>query len=257
MLTDRPINRFKQAILAGRQQIGCWCTLASPYSAEVMAGAGFDWLVFDTEHSPSDLEQVLGLLQAASAYPVSAVVRPPANDAVVIKRYLDIGAQTLLIPYVQTADEARAAVAAVRYPPEGIRGYSALTRASRFGRLPDYAPRASEDICLLVQVETEASLDQIEAIAAIEGIDGIFIGPGDLAASMGHVGDLGNPRVKAAVEGAIARIKRTGKPPGVLTGDLAFAQRCMDAGAVFTAIGSDMALLARGADALAKQFPRG
>lgn len=247
---DMPRNAFKQAILEGRQQIGLWCTLSSAYALEVVAGANFDWMLLDTEHSPGDVPSVLSQLQVLAGHTASAVVRPASNDAVLIKRFLDIGAQTLLIPYVQNAAEARAAVAAVRYPPDGIRGVSALTRATQFGRVKGYAQKAADEICLLVQVETAEALAEIEAIAAVDGVDGIFVGPGDLAASLGHAGDLMNPRVVGAVEDAIRRIRAAGKPAGVLTGDAAFARRCMEAGCVFTAVGVDAGLLARASDAL-------
>jgi 4-hydroxy-2-oxoheptanedioate aldolase len=247
-------NRFKARLQAGEQQIGLWCALASPYAAEVVAGADFDWLLFDTEHSPGGVETVLAQLQAVAGYPVSPVVRPATNDTVLIKKFLDIGAQTLLIPYVQNADEARAAVAAMRYPPEGVRGVAGLTRAARFGRVKGYARRAAEELCLLVQVETVEALAQLEAIANVEGVDGVFIGPGDLAASLGHVGEPGHPKVVAAVEDAILRLKAIGKPSGILTLDKAFSRRCIELGATFTAVGMDLAILARGADSLAAEF---
>ncbi len=249
-----PENRFKRALNEGRQQIGLWCTLSSAYAAEVVAGSGFDWLLFDTEHSPSDVETVLGLLQAASAYDVSPIVRPASNDTVLIKRYLDIGAQTLLIPYVQSAGEARSAVAAIRYAPDGVRGVSALTRATRFGRVEGYARRAADELCLLVQIETQQALNELEAIAAVDGVDGVFIGPADLAASLGHVGEQGHPDVKAAVEDAVRRIRACGKPAGILTGDTAFAQRCIEIGTTFTAVGVDVGILARSTEKLALQF---
>ncbi|MFG1230273.1 4-hydroxy-2-oxoheptanedioate aldolase [Xanthobacter wiegelii] len=251
---DLPRNAFKAALIEGRQQLGLWCTLSSAYATEVVAGAGFDWLLLDTEHSPAELTTVLAQLQAVSAYPVSPVVRPAANDAVLIKRLLDIGAQSLLIPYVQNAEEARAAVAATRYPPDGIRGVSALTRATRFGRVKNYAREAARELCLLVQVETQEALDQIEAIAAVEGVDGIFIGPGDLAASLGHVGDLKHTRVVDAVENAVSHIRAAGKPAGILTGDTAFAKRCIDLGTTFTAIGVDAGILARNLEQLLSAF---
>lgn len=191
---DMPANRFKRALAERRQQIGLWCSLPGSYAAEAVAGSGYDWLLFDTEHSPGDPLTVLAQLQAVAPYDVSAVVRPASNDAVLIKRFLDLGAQTLLIPYVQNAQEARAAVAATRYPPDGIRGVSGLTRATRFGRIPHYGRRAADELCLLVQVETADALDAIPEIAAVEGVDGIFIGPADLAASLGHVGEPGHPR---------------------------------------------------------------
>lgn len=251
---DLPRNAFKHAIREGCQQLGLWCTLSSAFGIEVVADSGFDWLLLDTEHSPADVLTVLGQLQALSGHAVTPVVRPASNDPVLIKRYLDIGVQTLLIPYVQNAEEARAAVAATRYPPEGLRGVSALTRATRFGRVSGYGRKAAKEICVLVQVETEDALAEIEAIAAVEGVDGIFVGPGDLAASMDHIGDLGHPAVMAAVTDAIARIAVAGKPAGVLTADAVLARRCMALGSVFTAVGVDVGLLARATETLAASF---
>lgn len=252
-----PVNRFKEALAAGRQQIGLWCSLPGSYVAEAVAGSGFDWLLFDTEHSPGDPLTVLGQLQAVAAYDVSAVVRPAWNDPVLIKRFLDIGAQTLLVPYVQSAEEARAAVTAMRYPPEGIRGVSGVTRATRFGRVEGYQKRASEELCLLVQIETQEALDRLEQIAAVPGVDGVFIGPADLAASLGFPGEYANPKVIGAIESAIGRIRACGKPAGILTPDAAFARHCIGLGTLFTAVGVDAALLARGTEALARQFKAG
>jgi len=254
---DMPPNLFKRARAEGRGQIGLWCSLGSPYVAEVVAGAGFDWLLIDTEHAPNDLRSVLAQLQAVAGYDVSAIVRPAANDAVLIKQYLDIGAQSLLIPYVQNPDEARAAVAAVRYPPAGMRGVSSMSRASRFGRVKDYAPKAASEICLLLQLETIEALGHLETIAAIDGVDGIFIGPADLAASMGHVGNPGHPEVRAMIEQTISRIAALGKSAGILTPDTAFARRCIELGARFTAVGMDIGMLVRNADALAQEFGAG
>jgi 4-hydroxy-2-oxoheptanedioate aldolase len=251
-----PQNRFKQALSEGRQQIGLWCSLPGPYVAEVIAGSGFDWILFDTEHSPGDPVTVLAQLQAAAAYPVSPVVRPASNDAVLIKRFLDIGAQTLLIPYVQNAAEAKAAVAATQYPPAGIRGVAATTRATGFGRVPGYGKRAHEQVCLLLQVETREALGQLEEIANVEGVDGIFIGPGDLAASFGRVGETSHPEVLGAIENAIGRIRSCGKPAGILTADVAYAKRCIELGTTFTAVGADIGILARGTENLARQFVR-
>lgn len=249
-----PHNKFKRALAEGRQQIGLWCSIVSPYTVEVVADSGFDWLLLDTEHSPSDPITVLPMLQAAAAYDVTPIVRPASNDTVLIKRYLDLGVQTLLIPYVQSAEEARAAVAATRYPPEGVRGVAGQTRATRFGRVDHYGRGAAAEICLLVQVETVQALTELEAIAAIDGIDGIFIGPADLAASMGHIGELGSTVVKSAVEDALKRICATGKPAGVLSADADFARRCIAAGTTFTAVGADVGILARGSEKLARDF---
>lgn len=251
---ELPTNTFKRALSEGRHQLGLWCSLPGAYAAEAVAGSGFDWLLFDTEHSPGDPLTVLAQLQAVAPYPVSAVVRPASNDAVLIKRFLDFGAQTLLIPYVQNAEEAKAAVAAMRYPPAGIRGVSGVTRATRFGRVADYGKRAGEELCLLVQIETQDALDNLEAIAAVDGVDGVFIGPADLAASLGHVGEPGHPRVTALIEKAVGRIRACGKPAGILTPDTAFAARCIELGTLFTAVGVDAAMLVKATEALARQF---
>ncbi|GHC49411.1 aldolase/citrate lyase family protein [Neogemmobacter tilapiae] len=252
-----PLNHFKRALKEGRQQIGLWNTIAGPVVAEALAGTGFDWLLIDTEHSLTDVPDVLGMLQAVSAYPISPVVRPAANDPVLFKRLLDFGAQTLLVPYVQTAKEAQAAVAAMRYPPRGIRGAGGTIRANRFGTVDDYMNRAEQELCLLVQVETAATLDQIEAIAAVDGVDGLFIGPNDLAATMGYTGNPGHPVVKTAILDAIGRIAATGKAAGILTLDRDFAQECMEKGSTFTAVGVDLVTLLGGVRALARDFGRG
>ncbi|MCP3732130.1 aldolase/citrate lyase family protein [Sphingomonas sp. MG17] len=251
-----PHNAFRHALIDGVAQIGLWCTLSSAFTAEVVADAGFDWLLLDTEHSPGDVLTVLGQLQALGGHGSSPVVRPAVNDPVLIKRYLDIGVQSLLIPYVETAEQAQAAVAATRYPPAGIRGVSALTRATAFGRVTDYPDHVERELCLLVQIESRPALDAIEEIASVEGVDGVFIGPGDLAASLGHIGKLNHPDVMHAVESAIERIVEIGKPAGILTGDPAFADRCLALGATFVAVGIDAGILARGADALARRFGR-
>jgi 4-hydroxy-2-oxoheptanedioate aldolase len=251
---DLPRNAFKHAIAAGKLQIGLWCSLCSNITAEIVAHSGFDWLLLDTEHSPNELPDVLTQLQAVQAGTASAIVRPAWNDIVLIKRYLDIGAQSLLIPFVQNADEACAAVAATRYPPAGIRGITGSGRASRYGRVKDYLKSASNEICLLVQVETKSALDQIEKIASVEGIDGVFIGPNDLSASFGHIGNWGHADVQAALKNAVTRLKKIGKPAGILTPNEEEAKRFIDWGYTFVAVGSDLGLLARNADALAKKF---
>ncbi|MGQ0564791.1 MAG: aldolase/citrate lyase family protein [Gemmobacter sp.] len=251
---DLPTNRFKARLRAGEQQIGLWNSVTGSLVSEALAGAGFDWIVIDTEHSLTDVPDTLAMMQAMAAYPVSPVVRPAANDAVLIKRLLDLGAQTLVVPYVQNAAEARAAVSAMRYPPRGIRGVAGLTRAGRFGAVAGYTARAEEELCLIVQVETLEALAEIEAIAAVDGVDGLFIGPSDLAASMGHPGAPGHPAVVAAVEDAITRIVAAGKPAGILTLDQDFARRCMDLGTTFTAVGMDIQILVQGARKLATDF---
>ena len=251
-----PENTFKHALARGRPQIGLWSSLSSNYTVEVIAGAGFDWILLDSEHSPADIENLLTQLQAAAPYPTHPVVRIPWNDMVTIKRVLDIGAQSLLVPYVSTADEARAAVSFTRYPPAGVRGVAGTTRATRFGRVADYARRAHEEICLLVQVETQAALDNIEAICGIDGVDGVFIGPADLHASLGHPGEIANPKVKPLIDDAIRRIRKSGKAPGILTPNEADARHWLECGALFVAVGADVGILARGAEALAAKFKR-
>jgi 4-hydroxy-2-oxoheptanedioate aldolase len=253
---DLPRNAFKHALKAGRAQIGLWSSLSSNYSVEVTAGAGFDWLLLDMEHSPNDLESLLAQLQAAAPYPTHPVVRVPWNDMVTMKRVLDVGAQSLLVPYVSTADEARAAVAHTRYPPAGVRGVAGTTRATRFGRIRDYARRAHEELCLLVQVETQAALDSIEAICAVDGVDGVFIGPADLHASLGHTGEIANPKVKPLIDDAIRRIRKSGKAPGILTPNEDDARHWLECGALFVAVGADVGILARGAETLASKFKK-
>ena len=253
---DLPRNTFKHALAAGEPQIGLWSSLSSNYSVEVIAGAGFDWLLLDMEHSPNDLESLLAQLQAAAPYGTHPVVRVPWNDMVTIKRVLDVGAQSLLVPYVCTAQEARAAVSFTRYPPEGVRGVAGTTRATRFGRVKEYARRAQEEICLLVQVETQSALDSIEAICGIDGVDGVFIGPADLHASLGYAGEIANPRVMPVIDEAIRRIRNAGKAPGILTPSEGDARRWLACGALFVAVGADVGILARGAEALVQKFKR-
>ena len=251
---DLPVNAFKRALAAKRAQIGLWCSLSSNYAVEAVAGAGFDWLLLDMEHSPNDLTDVLSQLQAAAPYPTSTVVRLPWNDFVATKRMLDIGAQSVLFPYVQNAEEARQAVASTRYPPAGIRGVAGATRATRFGRIKDYAKHAHEEICVLVQVETKEALEHLESIADVEGVDGVFIGPADLHASLGYPGEVANPAVLPIIDDAIKRIRARGKAPGILYADEKLARRYLELGALFVAVGADVGLLARGADTLAAKF---
>jgi 4-hydroxy-2-oxoheptanedioate aldolase len=251
---DHPRNAFKQALSEKRRQIGLWASLSSNYTAEVVAGAGFDWILIDTEHSPVEIENVLGQLQAIAPYPTTPVVRVPWNDMVTIKRILDIGAQSLLIPQVNSAEEARAAVSHARFPTRGVRGVAGTTRATRFGRIRDYFRNADAEICVLVQVETKEALDNIEAIAAIDGIDGVFVGPADLHASLGYLGERAHADVMPIIDDALRRIVKTGKAAGILSDSEANARRWLDLGALFVAVGSDVGILARGAEALAAKF---
>lgn len=247
-------NPFKQAIAARKRQIGLWSSLAGSVSTEIIAHSGFDWIVIDMEHAPNDLPQVVAQLQAMATGTATPVVRPPWNDFVTIKRVLDGGAKTLVIPYVQNRAEAEAAVAAIRYPPRGIRGVAAGARGSNFGRVPNYLAGAEADLCLIVQVETAEAMATLEEIAGVEGVDGVFIGPADLAASMGHLGNPGAAPVQAAIREAAQRILKAGKSPGILSTVEDDARRYLDWGYVFVAVGVDSALLAKNADALATRF---
>lgn len=238
-------NAFKDALKAGRPQIGLWLGLANSYSAELLAGAGFDWLLIDGEHAPNNVQTVLTQLQAIAPYPSQPVVRPSWNDPVQIKQLLDVGAQTLLIPMVQNADEARNAVAATRYPPAGIRGVgSALARASRWNRIPNYLHQANDAMCVLVQIETREAMSNLASILDVDGIDGVFIGPADLSADMGFAGNPQHPEVQAAIENAIVQIRAAGKAPGILMANEALAKRYLELGALFVAVGVDTTLLA-------------
>lgn len=251
---DLPINHFKRAIKSGKSQIGLWCSLASHLSVEMVALSGFDWLLLDTEHSPNELPMVVSQLQAATGGTAHPIVRPPWNDMVIIKRYLDAGVQTFLVPTVQNEAEAQAAVAYTRYPPKGVRGFASGSRSSRFGRVKDYHTRCEEEICVLVQIETRQGLDNLDAITRTEGVDGVFIGPGDLSAGLGYLGQPMHPDVLGIIEDAIGRIKECGKAPGILTPDENFARRCIELGSLFTAVGADSGILVRGADQLAQRF---
>jgi 4-hydroxy-2-oxoheptanedioate aldolase len=248
-------NAFKRAIAERQPKIGLWLGLADAYSAEICAGAGFDWLVVDAEHSPNDVRSVLAHLQALAAYPVEPVVRPAIGDAVLIKQYLDIGARTLLVPMVESAEQAGALVAATRYPPHGLRGMAlGLARAARWNAIQDYATMANDQICLLVQIETARALDSLERIAATDGVDGLFIGPSDLSASLGYPGNAGHPAVQSTIDQAIGRIVRTGKAAGILAAEEVRARQCLALGCTFVAVGSDIGLLSRATRRLADSF---
>jgi 4-hydroxy-2-oxoheptanedioate aldolase len=257
-----PINPFKLALKNKQAQIGLWLGLADSYATEMCAGAGFDWLLVDGEHSPNDLRTILHQLQAIAAYPAShAIARVPMGHGnvgeMLIKQYLDLGVSTLLVPMVDTAAQATALVRAMRYPQNdgkgGIRGMGGA-RASAFGRNPAYTLEANAQVCLLVQAETQTALDNLDAIAAVEGVDGVFIGPADLSASLGHVGNPAHPAVQTAIEDAFKRIIKAGKAAGILTPDEALARHYLDLGATFVAVGLDTNLLVRHTSALAARF---
>jgi len=247
-------NAFKAALAAGKLQIGIWSSLCSNIAADILSDSGFDWILLDTEHSPNEIPDLVGQLQAVRGGTATPIIRPAWNDAVLAKRALDIGAQTLLFPYVQNAEEAKRAVESTRYPPQGIRGVSVAARASRYGRTPGYLGRANTETCVLVQVETRAALNELEAIARVDGVDGVFIGPSDLAASLGHIGNPAHADVQAAIKDAVDRLKKAGKPAGILTGNEDEARRYIEWGFLFVAVGADVGLLAKNADALAKKF---
>jgi 4-hydroxy-2-oxoheptanedioate aldolase len=248
-------NPFKAAIAEGRPQIGLWLSLAEPYTAEVCATAGFDWLLIDGEHAPNDVRSLLAQLQAVEPYPAQAVVRVVHGDTALIKQVLDIGARTILVPMVDTPEQAAAAAAATRYPPLGVRGVgSAVARVSRWGARKGYLDEANDEVCLLVQAETATALKNLQAICAVDGVHGVFIGPADLAASMGHRGNPGHPAVQAAIDEAIRTIAASGKAAGTLTSDAAAARHYLQLGAQFVAVGSDVSLLAQATRKLAAEF---
>jgi 4-hydroxy-2-oxoheptanedioate aldolase len=250
-----PVNAFKQALAQPGAQIGLWMGLADPYTAELCATAGFDWLLIDGEHGPNDLRSMLAALQAVAPYASHPVVRIPDGNPTLIKQVLEIGATTLLIPMVNSAEEARALVAATRYPPRGIRGVgSGLARSSRWSAHAQYLHEADEGICLLVQVETASALRQIDEIAAVDGVDGVFIGPADLAASVGHLGNAGHADVRSAIDDGIRRIIAAGKAAGILAVDEALARGYIAAGARFVAVGVEATLLAKATRELARRF---
>jgi 4-hydroxy-2-oxoheptanedioate aldolase len=245
----------EQLAAASRPLAGIWACSGSPLVAEICAGSGMDWLLVDGEHSPMGLETIVGILQASAAYPITPLVRVPANDTVLIKQFLDTGAQNILVPMVSSAAEAQAAVEAVHYPPRGRRGVgSALARSARWNRVDHYLQNAAEHVSLFVQVETAEAVDAAADIAAVDGVDGVFVGPSDLAASMGLLGQQSHPDVVAAVHRTFAAVKAAGKPVGVNAFDPAAAEAYLSAGADFIAVGADVALLARASEALAARF---
>jgi 4-hydroxy-2-oxoheptanedioate aldolase len=246
---------FRDLIHADRPAVGMWIASGDAVCAEICAGSGLDWLIIDGEHAPNDLRSILAQLQAISAYPIAPVVRPPIGDPVLIKQLLDIGVQNLLIPMVHSREQAESVVRAVRYPPRGIRGVgSALARSSRWNRIRGYTAGADAAMTTVVQIESTAALDALEEIVSVDGIDGVFIGPADLAASMGHLGEQSHPDVIAAVEDAIGRVAALGKPVGVNAFEEKLAKRYLAAGVRFILVGSDVTLLARGSEDLASRF---
>lgn len=249
-------NSFKAALGAGKVQLGIWSCLCSPLVSELLAQSGFDWILFDGEHSPVEMADLLPLLQAASGGTASLAVRPPWNDRVLIKKVLDLGAQTVLVPFVETAEEARDAARACWYPPAGVRGVASATRAGGFGRIADYFHKANDEMCVLVQVETAGALARLDEIARADGVDGVFIGPSDLAASMGHLGNPGHGEVQEAIREAAGAIRKAGKAPGILATSAADAQKYVDWGYLFVACSLDVRILATGLDGLLRDMGR-
>ena len=245
-----PANPFKRALREQRHQTGLWVTLANPNSAELVAGSGFDWLLLDTEHTPALLPTVMAQLQAVAPYPTHAVVRPTWNDNLQIKRYLDIGAQTLLLPYVQNADEARQAVAGTRYAPRGVRGVGGTVRATRYGRVADYMRHCENELCLLIQAETGEALEQLDAMAAVDGVDGIFIGPFDLSIALGIPGRFDDPRHIAAVERVRLACERANKPCIMFCGSAEAAAGYFAQGFTSVTVSLDISILIDAAKAM-------
>ena len=249
---ELPINRLKQALEAGRTQYGLWLGLPDTTCAEICAGAGFDWLVIDSEHGPFDLPAVLSHLQAIAAYDVAAAVRPVSDDRNVLKQLLDTGAQTLVVPMVESAEQAAELVRSVRYPPAGVRGLgTSLARAARWGRIPGYLHKANEQICLIVQIETIRAVQALPGILEVDGVDGVFVGPSDLSASMGHIGNARHPDVVKVIRDVLQKTRAAGKAAGILVLDPAQAQEYRDCGANMIGIGTDTLLLANSAQRLA------
>ena len=247
-------NQFRQDLVAGKRLIGCWCSLGSPITTEVLGLAGFDWILMDGEHSPNDVLSFIPQLMALKDSPSAPVVRPQWNDTVQIKRLLDAGFYNFLIPFVQSAEEARVAVAATRYPPAGVRGLSVSQRNNRYGTVKDYFKVVNDNIAVMVQIETMTAISAIDEICAVEGVDGIFIGPGDLSTTMGHIGNPLHPDVQAAMQKVFASAKAHGKPVGILAPVEADARRYIEMGASFVAVGSDLGVFRNATQALRDKF---
>lgn len=252
-----PQNAFKRAIAANQPQLGLWVSLCSNYATECVASAGYDWLLLDMEHSPSDMSTVLGQLQATQGFSGTPLVRPYWNDSVLVKRLLDLGATSLLFPMIQNAEEAAQAVASTRYPPQGFRGVALTHRGNAFGRTPDYLERIHDELCVIVQVETRVALACVEEIAGVDGVDGVFFGPADISADYGKLGQTMDEEVWDGIREAAGKVAKTGKPVGTLVTDPQFAAELLSTGFSFVACGTDAGLLARGADQLLAKVKQG
>lgn len=247
-------NNFKSALSSKKLQFGCWSSLANPISTEVLGLAGFDWLLLDGEHAPNDVSTFVSQLMALKSSVSAPVVRVPTNDPVIIKRFLDIGFYNFLIPFVETEEEAVRAVASTRYPPEGIRGVSVSHRANMFGTVPDYFTLSNQNITVLVQIESQQGVNNVDVIAATEGIDGIFVGPSDLAAALGHLGNAAHPEVQKTIQHIFSRAHAHGKPCGILAPVESDARRYLEWGATFVAVGSDVGVFRSSTQKLANTF---
>jgi 2-dehydro-3-deoxyglucarate aldolase len=247
-------NTFRQALAARRPLIGCWCALGSPITTEVLGMAGFDWLLLDSEHGPNDVLSLVPQLMALKDSPSAPVVRPHWNDPIILKRLLDIGFFNFLIPFVQSADEARRAVAATRYPPEGTRGVAVTHRSNRYGTFANYQDLINDNIAMIVQIESRAAVDAVDEIVAVPGIDGLFIGPSDLAADFGRRGNPAHPDVQAAMKRIFDSAAACGKPAGILAPIESDARRYTDMGATIMAVGSDVTVLRDGTKALREKY---
>ncbi|MDW3223998.1 MAG: HpcH/HpaI aldolase/citrate lyase family protein [Paracoccaceae bacterium] len=250
-----PLNTFKKALLGGETLFGCWMSMAESYTAEILSGAGFDWLLIDGEHSPNDIRSIRDQVVALKGSNSHPVVRVPVGETWIIKQVLDVGLQTVLVPMVETADQARELVRACHYPPNGTRGVGyAVGRVSNFGQMENYGPTANEQICLLVQVENKTGLDNLDEILAVDGIDGVFIGPADLSASLGYLGQSMHPDMQATIMAALRKIDASGKAAGILTPDDAMIKASLEAGARFVAVAMDIALLLNSAKSVAAKW---
>jgi len=247
-------NSFKRDLRAGKKLIGCWSSLSNAITTEVLGVAGFDWILLDGEHSPNDIATFIPQLMALKDSASAPVVRPSSNNVVEIKRLLDAGFYNFLVPFVESVDEAKRAVSATRYPPQGIRGVSVSQRSNRYGTVPDYFKSINEHICVMVQIESRAGVAAAHDIAALDGVDGIFVGPSDLAAGLGHLGNAGHPEVQAAMASIFADAKACGKPIGILAPVEADARRYIAMGATFVAVGSDLGVFRSATQALRDKY---
>ena len=247
-------NSFKRDLLAGKRLIGCWSSLANAITTEVLGVAGFDWILLDGEHSPNDVGTFIPQLMALKDSPSAPVVRPTSNNEVEMKRLLDAGFYNFLVPFVESADEALQAVGATRYPPQGVRGVSVSQRSNRYGTVADYFKSINDHICVMVQIESRAGVAAAREIAAVDGVDCIFVGPSDLAAALGHLGHAGHPEVQQAIAAVFADAKACGKPVGILAPVDADARRYIEMGATFVGVGSDLGVFRAATQALRDRY---